>query len=160
MLRDPYRTVRVRRESGRLLSHVSHLSGVPVADVPAAVIAARGGPERAAAELLRRRAAALGLGDAVKGAATMNLDDQRQRVEESEQREREASDHAAAERRKLLGAELIAVCKDLAKVDPEGAYQIMTRVAVTFERNKYKRVAAVVNSIRNALSEYSTEPER
>ena len=67
MLGDPYRTVRVRRESGRLLSHVSHLAGVPVADVPAAVIAALGGPERAAAEVLRRRAAALGLGDAVRG---------------------------------------------------------------------------------------------
>ena len=54
----------MRRESGRLLSRVSHLSGVPVADVAAAVIAALGGPERAAAEVLRRRAAALGLGDA------------------------------------------------------------------------------------------------
>ena len=67
MLKDPYRTVRVRKESGRLLSHVSHLSGLPVADVPAAVIEALGGVDRAAAEVLRRRLAALGLGDADYG---------------------------------------------------------------------------------------------
>ena len=62
MLRGQFTTVRVRRESGRLLSRVSQLSGVPVADMPAALVAALGGPERAAAEVLRRRAAALGLG--------------------------------------------------------------------------------------------------
>ena len=60
--------MRVRRESGRLLSHVSHLSGVSVADVAAALVAALGGPERAAAEVLRQRLAALGLGGDGGGA--------------------------------------------------------------------------------------------
>ena len=52
----------MRKESGRALSAVSHAAGVPVADVPAALVAALGGVDRAAAEVLRRRLAALGLG--------------------------------------------------------------------------------------------------
>ena len=63
MLKGPFTTVRVRRESGRLLSRVAQLSGVPVADCPAAVIEALGGADRAAAELLRRRVDALRQGD-------------------------------------------------------------------------------------------------
>ena len=52
-----------------LLSRVAHLSGLPVADVPAALVAALGGVDRAAAEMLRQRLAALGLGGDATGTS-------------------------------------------------------------------------------------------
>ena len=61
MLRGPYTTVRVRRESGRRLSDVSRLTGVPVCDTVAWLIRAMGGPSAAALAVLHARAAALGL---------------------------------------------------------------------------------------------------
>ena len=61
MLRGPFTTVRVRRESGRRLSDVSRLAGVPVCDVPAWLVRALGGPDGAALAVLHARAAALGL---------------------------------------------------------------------------------------------------
>ena len=82
----------------------------------------------------------------------MNLKEQRRRVKEAEQRAREATDNAEAERKKLLSAEVIVICKDLAKVDPEVAYQVIAQMPVpSISHDEHKRVEAVVDSIRKAL---------
>ena len=82
----------------------------------------------------------------------MNLKEQRRQVKEAEQRAREATDNAVAERKKLLGAEAIVVCKDLAKVDPEVAYQVIAQMPVpSISLDEHKRVEAVVDSIRKVL---------
>ena len=56
MLKGPFTTVRVRRDSARRLSDVARLAEVPVCDVPRLLVASLGGPDAAALAVLRYRA--------------------------------------------------------------------------------------------------------
>ena len=69
MLRAPFTTVRLRRDSARRLSDVARLAEVPLCDVPRLLVAALGGPDAAALAVLRYRADSFAASGDVSGDA-------------------------------------------------------------------------------------------